>query len=354
MRRNGETESDLEIAAAAAEWVARKDRGLTPAEAAEFEDWRSADSRRAATFARTCEEWRGLDSLSAISALSNEADILIDRARLRRRRQKTIRLNFLTLATAAIVAVGFLRRSDVTTPQPEPMAFRVVAKTSREIILPDGSVVTLNGASRITTTFTPHERRVQLLDGEASFDVAKDPKREFCVVAGTVIVKAIGTAFNVRLGSEAVQVLVTEGKVGVNDQLSGASLLPAAHARDLSAKSGVGALEAGHQLVIKCGLADEKNAVQLSAVTPSEIEHATAWQAARLVFDETPLDQVVAAFNRYSEHKLMLGEPTLRARKITGVFRADNSEGFARLLATGPDVVAVRKTDALSVLLTRP
>jgi len=354
MYRSGEKESDREIATAAAQWVARRDRGLTPAEATAFEDWRSADSRRAATFARTSEEWRDLDSLADILSLGHEADILIERARLRRRRQKIIRFHVLTLATAAMVAIGFLRWSGVTTRQPESATFRVLAKTSREIILPDGSVVTVNGASRITSTFTPQERRVHLLDGEASFDVAKDPTREFCVVAGTVMVRAIGTAFNVRLGSDAVQVLVTEGKVGVSDQLSGASLLPASHRGNLGAESEDGVLGAGHQLVIKGGPANEKSDVRLSAATPSDIEQATAWQAARLVFDETPLDQVVAAFNRYSEHKLALGEPSLRSRKITGVFRADNSEGFARLLVAGADVMAVRKSDALSVLVARP
>jgi transmembrane sensor len=84
------------------------------------------------------------------------------------------------------------------------------------VTLPDGSVLQLNTDSVVETAYSPTERRVRLKKGEAFFSVAKNPQRPFWVDVGAVSVRAVGTAFNVRFRPEAVEVLVKEGKVSVN------------------------------------------------------------------------------------------------------------------------------------------
>ena len=81
--------------------------------------------------------------------------------------------------------------------------------------LADGSVVELNRGAVVTERFTPDERRVQLVRGEAHFKVAKDLSRPFVVEVAGIAVRAVGTALNVRLDSAAVDILVTEGQVSV-------------------------------------------------------------------------------------------------------------------------------------------
>jgi len=67
------------------------------------------------------------------------------------------------------------------------------------IRLADGSVVTLDTASRVSLDLTTANREVHLLGGQANFEVAKDKARPFVVYAGDRRITAVGTAFDVRL-----------------------------------------------------------------------------------------------------------------------------------------------------------
>jgi transmembrane sensor len=80
--------------------------------------------------------------------------------------------------------------------------------------LPDGSLVELKEGSRIAVDFSAEQRQVRLV-GEAHFQVARDAARPFVVNAQGVMVRAVGTAFSVRVDSDEVQVLVTHGSVHV-------------------------------------------------------------------------------------------------------------------------------------------
>jgi transmembrane sensor len=334
-----ETSSDVEQAAA--EWLMRRDRGLTSDQSAAFEHWRSADVRHAAEYSRIAGNWRQLDALTSVSSLAAETDAIVQRARLRRKRQRTIQWGFGALAAAAVLMFVFVigsRGPALTEP-----SYQVIASSSRSQTLPDGSVALLNGTSRIQIEFTTAERRVRLLEGEALFTVAKNPDRPFLVTAGTITVRAVGTAFNVKLAAASVEVLVTEGKVRVNDAAKGTSVLPPDSTQSAAAPNVDAApvLTAGHRVLIAfdAGRAAVVEA-NVSTLALHEIEQTLAWQTTRLVFNDTSLDEVVAAFNHHNSHRLVLGVEALRSRKITGVFRADNLDGFTRLLEAGVDVKA--------------
>lgn len=349
-------EPPRDLAQEAAEWVIRRDRGLSASEKTAFAAW-SADPLNREEFARIASSWRSLDRLAPAPVLSAAADAIVLRAQTRRsRRHRITVMAGGLLAMAAAVAFGcfvWLR------PAPAPAGnYRVIASTSREIHLPDGSVAMLNGDSRIETDYTPGERRIRLVQGEALFTVAKNPSRPFYVTAGPITVRAVGTAFNVRMGSSAVEVLVTEGKVRVNESISGRSLLKAEQESEAVTqvsgfKSQVSepVLTAGERVVVNlAAVVDESSQVRVAAVAPAEIEQSLAWQSTRLVFNDTRLDEVVVAFNHYNRRQLVIGEPELGARRITGVFRADNLDGFTRLLEAGVDVKTEATGDRETVL----
>ena len=115
-------------------------------------------------------------------------------------------------AGLALLAAAWWHRSesDPGRRPPGPAALSVPVRPFEPIRrLPDGSIVELDAQSEIAVNFEPSVRRVELVRGEALFKVQKDPNRPFIVRAGGVEVRAVGTAFDVRLGSAAVEVFVT-------------------------------------------------------------------------------------------------------------------------------------------------
>jgi transmembrane sensor len=202
----------------------------------------------------------------------------------------------------------------------------------QRMTLPDGSVVELNASSEVRVKYSANERRVQLLRGEANFIVAKNKARPFWVEAGLVSVRAVGTAFNVRLGLREVEVLVTEGRVEVNHEALAAPA--AAFPVELPV------LVAGQRLVIP--LEAQMTQIEVQALSPAMICETLAWQGPRLVFVETPLAEVAAQFNQHNPVQLVLGDPELAALPVGGSFKAENVEAFVRLLASDSDIVVER------------
>jgi transmembrane sensor len=342
------------IAAAAADWVVRRDRGLTEAEAQEFAAWQAADPRHAAELARQDGAWRSLDSIGASPDLARLADDVFERARERRRRR---RMGFTVLAAAAALALTcalffrFAGESDdpAAVVTAKPTSIQVLAATAHQKFLPDGTVVELNGDSVIETDFTTNERRVRLVRGEAHFFVRKNPARPFLVTVGQVTVRAVGTAFNVRLGGDKVEVLVTEGKV----RLDGAALAPVASssAREEAAAP---ALTVGQRAQIASPIGDALPAVSIGLLKPAEVDEALGWQAMRLMFDRTPLEDVVAAFNSHNIRQFVIADPALRSLTLTGTFRADNAHAFGRLLEASIGVRAEpRAGDVIALVPAR-
>ena len=325
-----------DISQEAAEWVIRRDRGLSADEKPLFDAWLGEPVHRE-EFLRVAASWRGLDHLTSEPSLAAAAEAVVSGVKARKARRRFTVMTGGCLAAAAAVAFGcFLWLRPVPAPE---VNYQIIASTSREVTLSDGSIAMLNGDSRIETDYTPEARRIRLVQGEAHFTVAKNPQRPFYVIAGPVSVRAVGTAFNVRLGSSAVEVLVTEGRVQVNDSIHGGSLLPAVSAAALDEQADEALLVAGQQVVINLApIANAPAQASVAVVTPAEMERSLAWQSTQLVFDDTPLDDVVTAFNHYNRRALVVGDAELGNRRITGVFRADNLDGFLRLLEAGGDV----------------
>jgi transmembrane sensor len=198
--------------------------------------------------------------------------------------------------------------------------------------LEDGSVAELNAGAQLDVQFTAAERRVTLRQGEALFTVAKNPARPFIVHAGGVNVRAVGTAFNVRLGAGSVEVLVTEGRVQVAPPATraaeqGSRGLPA------SAPPTPAEVSAGQRAVVALAAGASPH---VTPVSMEEVARALAWQPQLLDFSSAPLSRVVAEFNRSNRVQLVLADPDLRDLPIVASIRSDNLDGLVRLLtATG-------------------
>ncbi|HTZ21323.1 MAG TPA: FecR domain-containing protein [Opitutaceae bacterium] len=319
---------------AAADWLIARDRGLTPTQQAEFTAWLCADARHAEIFAELEETWARLGELRETAPAATEQ---APAAAVRSGRRG--KLVWLATGLGIAAALTFMWAN---WSRPAPMApdYSLTAATgigeSRKLTLPDGSSVQLNTQSAVMVSWTGTERRVQLVRGEAHFQVAKNPVRPFIVSAGEVAVRAVGTAFDVRLQPETVEVLVTEGRVRVNDATKGTSLLTTA-----TATGDEPVLVAGQRAIVSVTAAPGITATVVT-LDPAEIGQATSWQSGRLEFVATPLASIVEEFNRYNRHQLVIVDPRLATRRFGGTFAVGDHEELVRSLEANFGVVAER------------
>lgn len=212
----------------------------------------------------------------------------------------------------------------------------------RSIRLDDGSSVELNSRSRIRLRFTRTERLVELLEGQALFEVQKDPSRPFVVTAGDTSVRAVGTQFDVYRKLSGTVVTVVEGRVAVapSPEIE-RSEEPAPPAPGLKLSPGELLLAAGEQIVI--------TATAVAAPRPANIAVAMAWTENKLVFESTPLREVVEEFNRYNRQQLVIHDPQLYDFHVSGVFPSTDSNRMLQLLRQRFGVVVSRSGDEIQI-----
>ncbi|MCB1104644.1 MAG: FecR domain-containing protein [Opitutaceae bacterium] len=328
-----------EMLDAAAVWLARRDRGLTPAEQDEYMQWLAADPRHAEAFGRhaaTLERMMQLYEWTPAHDTEPNPDLFAPPPA--RRRFWPVWTGVGLAAAAALTLLLSLSRPAERAAAIAPVA-QSYLRVNERMALPDGSRAELKDGTQLVVQYSEVERRVRLNGGEVHFTVWKDPQRPFVVEAAGIEVRAIGTAFNVRLQPDEVQVLVTEGRVQVDapqDPVSGAGMP-------------VTMLSKGQKAIVP---RSAQVGPVVEPVTAVDIARELAWQAPRLQFQETPLAAAVAEFNRLNRHQLELADPALEELRIGGTFRPDNVDGFVRLLNTtlgldaepsGPDRTVLRR-----------
>ena len=320
------------IDAAAALWLSRRDRGLSAAEQDEYMAWLARDprhaeavTRHAATLERMMQlyEWQpGHDSEA-------NPDLFAPSPR------RGWWLWTAGLAAAAAIAVAFVGYSYRPAPVVTAVAPKSYLHVNERLALPDGSRVELKDGSNVVVLYSDTERRVKLTGGEAHFTVWKDRTRPFVVDVGGIEVRAVGTAFNVRLESTTVEVLVTDGVVKVDAPGKPDVQLPE--------------ITMGKRAVLP-RQPTETPVAAVTQVTLDDINRELAWQAPRLQFSETPLVEAVAEFNRLNRRQIVIADPALNQLRIGGTWRPDNTEGFVRLLTETLELRAETEPDGRTIL----
>ena len=191
----------------------------------------------------------------------------------------------------------------------------------REVTLEDGSVVRLSSQTELRVTMQPQLRSIALERGEAMFRVVKDPRRPFIVSAPQARVQAVGTVFAVARNAETVVVTVREGSV---------SVLPIAQNAQSAAEDarpGAIALQANERISISSvGVTD--------GVRRVEPAHVPQWDDAQLVFENQRVADVVSRFNQRNRVQIRVTDEALAARKVSGIFDADDPQSFVAFLIT--------------------
>jgi len=228
------------------------------------------------------------------------------------------------------------------SPDTRPAAEAAAPVELKRRILEDGTTVELNHGAVVAAVFSATERRATLVTGEALFEVAKDPRRPFVVHAGGVDVRAVGTAFTVRLEPGTVEVLVTEGRVAVARKESAS---PTHEARPPPLSSALlpvtSEVTAGHRATVDLAASTPP---QIVPVSSQAIARQLNWQPQLLDFSSAPLGVAVAEFNRRNRVQFVLADPALAELPVIASIRSDNIEGFARFLDAAPSLRIERRS----------
>jgi transmembrane sensor len=303
------------IATEAADWYARlRAENVTELDAVRFRAWIAADPERRREFELIDAFWDDLD------AIEKSPEVLRERAAIARRRALSAkpaiapattrsrykRHRVWASAAAVLLVVGTL----LLVQRQNTDRYVTSIGEQRTVPLADGSVVTLNTATEIRLDFSPNRRGVELVSGQANFEVAKDAGRPFVVTAGGSEVRAVGTQFDVYKTADKVTVTLIEGKVAI---------------KEAPVKAGASAVEvnlaAGEQLSYETNTGAVRRA-------SADIPRVSAWRARKLDFSDTPLAEAIAEANRYSRVQIELDAPELQNARISGTFEAGRNDLF--------------------------
>jgi transmembrane sensor len=202
----------------------------------------------------------------------------------------------------------------------------------RTVTLTDGSVVKLNSRSTFKVQMSSNLREIELVDGQAFFEVAHDAKRPFIVTSGNSAIRAVGTQFDVNRKHSGTVITVIEGRVKLD------TVAPESR----SDEPGPLYLSAGEQIrVVPSGAMDRTPNPNTAA--------AVSWLRQELIFEDQPLIDVLEEFNRYSRTPIVLADPALGDLRINAVFHTTSPDSLLRFVSRYENVQVERSEKEIRI-----
>jgi len=252
------------------------------------------------------------------------------------------------IAMSALVAVALFAGFQWFASRPQLQTYATGHGEQRSLQLPDNTVVRLNSDSAIAVSFDRHQRRVEVTRGQAYFEAAKDPARPFGVQVDGLLIKDIGTTFDIYRQGADTTVTVAEGQVQVWRAAPAPSTGWFGLDRYHSAPQGrpIVDLTAGHQARIAAS-------GQVESQGPIDVQRATAWTQGNIAFENQAIAAVAAEFNRYNNLQISVSDPRIAMLPISGTFDAHDVSTFAAFLDSLPDVHVETRGQQLVVVASR-
>lgn len=245
---------------------------------------------------------------------------------VKRKRKRTKRSIFIwSMASAAamalVVAVSWL----ILTNQSSEVKYQVYHTGSgeiRTIVLPDSTVVTLNGYSKLKVPdkFDRNGARSVILDGEGFFKVTPAHRTEnnFTVHSALSDIVVLGTAFNVVAADHITEVTLEEGKVQMK------------YADDKGQVNNV-TMAPGEQMSLK-------STGELKKFFVDNIELFSEWKTGYFAYEDQKVSKILSDLERQYGVEFHAVNDTLKERKVNGVIAATDLNEALEVLKITLDV----------------
>lgn len=329
---------------AAGDWLAKMDRGLSQAEEAQLKQWLSEAPENQAMLLKMAKLWDNMAALERLKVLFPEPPI----------QQKTVRpmaiaASFLLVGILVAFAIRFLPGAFNTSGELVALSeqyFETGIGDLKKVTLSDGSQLTVNTDSSVKVTYTQSQRVIELSKGELHIQVAHNPERPLSVFAGGQVMQAVGTAFNVELLDEQVELIVTHGKVRiarqdeaqVTPQSTDKVMLPAQNP----------ALTQGQKTLLNQSPLGE---LAIDKVAASDISARLSWQSGNLIFRGESLDEVLEEVSRYNAVSFEVQDSQLNQTEVAGLFKTNDLSGFLKALEQNFNIHNERLADNRILLI---
>ncbi len=330
----------------ASDWILLQDRGFTPDEQDAFSRWLAEDFRHRAQYKKRLQLWNRIGQIrSAPESLTMREEAASLEPRGLRGAPRATRW-VATAACLGLGAIGWFAWMNLATDESVTVAHFAANEGYERHTLEDGSLVELNDGAAVSIEYRARSRVILQESGEAHFTVSHDTSRPFLVHAGGSVIRAVGTAFNVHLDKDSLEVLVTEGRVELTRFQGGPAQKPKPETETFSIE-----LEQGQRSLVP----KQRDGLRLGreAVSTVELEKLLEWKHPLIQFTKQPLSRVIAEFNRYNDTQIQLGEAAVGERTLTAALRMNNLEGFIQLLEAGMRIQADRADESRIVLRSR-
>lgn len=300
----------------AAIWLVILDRGdLCESDKKRLKHWLAAEALHRETLWELALVWGEMDAMVVLAEIFPLAKKTEKKKPLPWWKQQPLGVGLAFAASICIVialvfAVFPNSSRDVA---PVELVYGTERGTQSQVTLSDSSKVVMNTDTEIRVRFTESERAIYLLQGEAYFNVAKNPQRPFIVYAGNGQVRAVGTAFSVYLNerkSNKVDVVVSEGIIEVK---AGKKVQTTDSMELVKDQKGI-AVKAG-------GVVSYNEAIEsVDYVSEQDIQKKLGWKTGKWVFKGDSLADVVAEISRYTDKTLEIVDPEIAGLRVGGYF----------------------------------
>jgi ferric-dicitrate binding protein FerR (iron transport regulator) len=326
--------------------LAEMERELTPIEAAELEQWKTAAPEHLVIYntLKNAEDQLELlnfyrstdtdDGWNKMQAAIEDAQVVAHT--LKPKQQVGRYILIAGLAAAVICAIAVILFKWIT---PEHLIVYQTTKDQRShIILPDSSSVFLNENSAISIQESNFQkkRHVKLLKGEAYFDVVHDAKNDFLVELEEVIIKDIGTSFNLKVDSGKIETIVSSGIVSMEHLQPIQSRQSATTRKVILAANEMGVFD--------------RQTKQLTFTKEIPLNYK-AWQDKKLRYSQTPLEIVFRDLKKLYGTQIVLNDTAIKEKKLTAFLDKKTEDQIMQIIATSvqPNLIVVKK-DGIFIL----
>ena len=321
----------------ASDWIAKIDRDLTEQEKAALQTWLSLNPKNIEVLLEVAHLWDKMDDLSRLSDLFPQTSPTTTKRR-------PAWLGAMAASVIFIVTLGFYQSGfNFSLEQPEVVAMQMNYQTSigesNTINLPDNSKIVLNTNSFVQIRYTSSARIIDLQRGEIHIDVAHDKSRPLSVIAGGKVIQAVGTAFNVEVRNDLVELIVTDGKVLVAAKKNTVEETDFDEIAKRLPQSSM-AISKGE----KVNLDATGNTIEkVVKVDPIEVAASLSWRQGNLIFRGESLAEAMAEIGRYTDITFELSDDEqLQQVQVAGMFKTGDVTGLLEVLSNNFNISYTR------------